>query len=88
MCYAFLKAHALLSISPSIYIAFESLRATDLCGIVGQPVHQSTLAFAPVDLFTSIASFYDRDLNDPSAYEILRLEIPKNWTLFNYADLQ
>ena len=40
------------SVSPSIYVAFESLRAKDLCGTVGPTFTSTTLAFDPTDLST------------------------------------
>ncbi|MCJ1393764.1 hypothetical protein MMC18_006640 [Xylographa bjoerkii] len=72
-------------VSPSVYVAFEQLNATDLCGQVGQNHYQTTLAFPPDGLSTSIASkFSSTMMNDvfqswAGTY---------NWSSFNYADLQ
>ena len=35
------------SVSPSIYVVFQSLVATDLCGAVGKTYYNTTLSFAP-----------------------------------------
>jgi len=43
------------SVSPSIYVAFESIHASDLCGDVGPQYPATTLAFAPGELSTSKA---------------------------------
>ena len=42
------------SVSPSIYVAFNSLYATNLCGTVGTEVNEATtIAFAPSGLSTA-----------------------------------
>jgi hypothetical protein len=41
------------SVSPSIYVAFQSLYASNLCGDVGPRYDRTTLAFAPGELSTS-----------------------------------
>ena len=47
------------SISPSIYVAFNSLYATNLCGTVGTEVNSATtIAFAPDALSTAISYNY------------------------------
>lgn len=43
------------SISPSVYVAFQSLYATDLCGPVGPVYNSTTLAFASDELMTAMA---------------------------------
>ncbi|KAF2681583.1 hypothetical protein K458DRAFT_433400 [Lentithecium fluviatile CBS 122367] len=37
-------------VSPSIYIGFTSLGATDMCGEVGTPLYNTTLAFDPTEV--------------------------------------
>lgn len=46
-------------VSPSIYVAFSSLHASDLCGAVGQTYNATTVAFHPTDLSTSRGYHYD-----------------------------
>ena len=41
------------STSPSIYVAFKSLYATNLCGTLDSKAYQTTLAFAPGELSTA-----------------------------------
>lgn len=45
------------STSPSIYVAFQSLHATDLCGQVGKKYNSTTLAFHPGELSTAAEYF-------------------------------
>jgi hypothetical protein len=47
------------SISPSVYVAFQSLHAVNLCGPVGPPINATTLAFPPNELSTATAFFYN-----------------------------
>ena len=47
------------SVSPSVYIAFQSLGATDLCGRVGKTHDNTTLSFGQHELSTSAATFID-----------------------------
>ncbi|OCL12200.1 hypothetical protein AOQ84DRAFT_161651 [Glonium stellatum] len=75
--------------SPSVYIAFTSLGATDLCGIVGDTYYNTTIAFNPDEISTmepyistGMCSFTDS----------LGLETGTLWTQpapksLNYADL-
>ena len=44
-----------ISVYPSIYVAFHRFSATDLCGQVGSRYNATTLSFAPNDLSTSMA---------------------------------
>lgn len=39
-------------ISPSVYMAFTSLGATDLCGVVGDTYYNTTIAFNPDEIST------------------------------------
>ena len=48
-----LTCHKSDSTSPSAYIVFEYVYASDNCGIVGTPVNSVTVAVAPSDLSTS-----------------------------------
>lgn len=50
----------LSSTSPSVYVAFRSLQATDLCGQVGKIYNSTTIAFSENALSTGPAS-YERD---------------------------
>ena len=52
------------SISPSIYVAFSSLRATNYCGDVGPKYTATTIAFNPDELSTTMA--YDYTLEHTS----------------------
>lgn len=45
-------------VSPSVYVAFQSLYATDFCGTFGSVVTETTLAFAPSELSTDMAYHY------------------------------
>ncbi len=71
------------SVSPSIYVVFQSLVATDLCGAVGKTYYNTTLSFAPSELSTSQGAVF---LNSeepwvggpPSTYV---------WSAFDYADM-
>lgn len=48
--------------SPSIYVAFETLHASNLCGDVGSKITTTTLAFAPGELSTSAAYLVESSL--------------------------
>lgn len=61
----------IVSVSPSIYVAFESLRAKDLCGPVGPTFSATTLAFDPTALSTSTGYHWDTaaySTNQPMFY--------------------
>jgi hypothetical protein len=50
------------STSPSIYITFQSVYATNYCGSVGEDIDATTLAFSPDALSTARAySWYTDD---------------------------
>lgn len=72
------------SISPSVYVAFNQLSATNLCGALGQTYYSTTLAFASNGLFTSIAPVIDND-NAPAALKDQMGEY--SWTSFDPNDL-
>jgi hypothetical protein len=70
-----------ISISPSIYVAFESLYASDLCGDVGKRVPQTTIAFDETALSTCM------DLQwDTSAYFPFSVDIPEVFTKAHFGD--
>ena len=75
-------AKAFLSVSPSIYVVFQSLVATDLCGVVGSTYYNKTLSFAPSELSTSrglvFLNSYDPWIYPPTSYA---------WSAFNYDEL-
>ncbi|TVY81937.1 hypothetical protein LSUE1_G003636, partial [Lachnellula suecica] len=57
--------------SPSVYVAFQSLYATDLCGDVFSRVAGTTIAFAPDELSTTVGYRWDTSLyssNPPIFY--------------------
>ena len=41
-------------ISPSVYIAFDAISATDLCGLVGSLISRTTIGFDPTDISSII----------------------------------
>ena len=41
------------STSPSVYIAFQTLEATNYCGEVGDIIRETTIAFSPNDISTA-----------------------------------
>lgn len=47
------------SISPSVYVAFSSLAASDLCGSVGKTYQGKTMAFGESELSTSLGTMAD-----------------------------
>jgi hypothetical protein len=62
------------SISPSIYVAFESLYATDLCGDVGKAIPRTTIAFDETAVSTSLdfqwntEAYYPFTVRTPDAF--------------------
>lgn len=57
---AIISAGAKFSTSPSVYVGFQSLYATDFCGTVGGNVYSATtLAFKEGDLCTAPAYFWN-----------------------------
>jgi hypothetical protein len=58
-------AYIIFSISPSVYVPFESLQAIDLCGNVGQIYNFTTIAFNEAELSTGIAWTYSSNPYDP-----------------------
>jgi hypothetical protein len=57
---AIISAGAKFSTSPSVYVGFQSLYATDFCGTVGGNVYSATtLAFKQGDLCTAPAYFWN-----------------------------
>lgn len=67
------------SVSPSVYVIFESLVATDLCGPVGETHYNRTVSFGPSELSTSQGGSYISGTLWPHSEYI--------WTAFNYEDL-
>ncbi len=61
--------------SPSVYVAFYSLSATDACGTRGQPISSTMLAFDPGELSTVQGHYY------------ARAPQPTDTKRFNFADL-
>ena len=47
------------SVSPSVYVAFQSLYATNLCGHVGKDIPETTIGFTPGELSTALAYQYN-----------------------------
>lgn len=47
------------STSPSVYVAFQSVQASNFCGNIGLRNNAPTLAFKPGELSTSEGFFYD-----------------------------
>lgn len=47
------------SVSPSIYIGFQTLEGYNLCGLVGAPLIKTTVAFAPEDLSTLLPRAFE-----------------------------
>lgn len=77
--------------SPSIYVVFESIGATNLCGEVGTSVINKTLAFAPDELstqrnfFAATTGVSNVELNE----DYCTKAIPRNpWSSFNYVDAE
>lgn len=69
------------SVSPSVYVVFSSLAASDLCGPVGKTYQGKTMAFGESELSTSLGTIADpfNVINyPPETYA---------WTAFNYGDL-
>ena len=64
-------------VSPSIYIAFETVSAIDSCGIVGSPHYYTTLSYAP-DAVSTLAHL--GDWGGPVGY------LPGTYSVFNFAD--
>lgn len=79
----------LSSVSPSIYVVFESIAAANLCGEVGTTIINKTLAFDPEDLstqrnfFAATTGVSDVGLNE--AYCTHAMPIPGDWSIFDYA---
>lgn len=65
-------------ISPSIYIAFTSLWATDQCGWLGSVIPVTTMAFAPEDVSTVEGRILAPAFDKPFKFSTKR---------FNFADL-
>lgn len=72
------------SISPSVYVAFNQLSATNLCGALGETYYSTTLAFASNGLFTSIAPVIN---NNQNPKELKNQVGEYEWTAFNPDDL-
>jgi hypothetical protein len=74
------------SISPSVYVAFQSLQAIDICGHVGTLLPETTIAFLPNELSTSQSLFsVDTEPGEPTEPPY---ESPYVWSQFNFEDLQ
>ena len=70
------------SISPSVYVAFETLYATNLCGTTGPVYGPTTLAFGPSELSTVRAYRWDFEAYataPPAVYQ-------SQWTLADWGD--
>lgn len=67
-------------VSPSVYVVFESLVATDLCGPVGKTYFNTTLSFAQSELSTSQGVVF---LEPPQVYPPTEY----TWTAFNYREM-
>ena len=78
------------STSPSIYVAFRSLNATNLCGLVGTAISRTTLAFAPDALSTdkNIEHSVSDKVGDRYNEGFLGFRGQYTWSSFNYMDLQ
>ena len=74
------------SVSPSVYIGFQELNATNLCGQYGTAISKTTLGFKPEDLSTSIA-LVDVGLDYLSITGI-HASYDYTWSRFTYSDLQ
>jgi hypothetical protein len=77
--------------SPSVYVVFESVGATNLCGEVGTAVINKTLAFDPEELstqrnyFAATAGVSNVELNG----DYCTHATPNNaWSTFNYIDAE
>ena len=77
------------SLSPSVYVVFESIAATNLCGEVGTTIRNKTVAFNPDDLSTqrnyfaaTTGSISNLQLNED--YCAHATPIPGDWSTFNY----
>lgn len=77
------------STSPSVYVAFQSLNATDLCGLVGTTIARTTLAFAP-DALSTYNNIQEVPLDAENRYNraFLGDVMMYKWSAFDYADLQ
>jgi hypothetical protein len=77
------------SVSPSVYVVFESIGATNLCGEVGTTIINKTLAFDPDELstqrnfFAATSGVSNVQLNE--AYCAHATPIPGDWSTFDYA---
>lgn len=78
------------SVSPSVYVVFESIAATNLCGEVGTTIINKTLAFDPDELSTqrnffaaTTGAISELDLNED--YCTHATPIPGEWSTFDYA---
>lgn len=77
-------------VSPSVYVVFESIAATNLCGEVGETIINKTIAFDPDELSTqrnyfaaTTGSISDLELNED--YCTHATPIPGAWSTFDYA---
>ena len=71
------------SVSPSVYIGFQELNVTDLCGQYGTVISKTTLGFKPEDLSTSIA-LVDVGFKDFSIIGI-HASYDYTWSRFTYS---
>lgn len=74
------------STSPSVYVVFSSLGATDLCGDVGSTVYNTTLSFGQHELSTSMGDDFSADFH-PQTWLIGGPVTSFAWTAFDYVDL-
>ena len=79
----------LSSVSPSVYVVFESIAANNLCGEVGTKIINKTLAFNPTDLstqrnfFAGTTGISNNGFNED--YCTHATPIPGDWSSFDYA---
>jgi hypothetical protein len=77
------------SVSPSVYVVFESIAATNLCGEVGTSTRNKTITFDPEALSTqrsyfaaTTGSISNLELNED--YFTHATPIPGDWSNFDY----
>ena len=85
-----------VSVSPSVYVGFSEISALDYCGLVGTPVKETTVEFAPQEISTLVMTMTTIFYSDPffvngSISALVRPFIAYTIvgsTSLNYADLQ
>ena len=69
---------------PSVYVAFQTLLATDLCGVVGTAINSvTTIGFDVNELSTAASYYIDSYIGDPG--ELLTTQ---SWYTYSAMDWQ